>query len=127
MEVKWKPCGALEFATRYLWILTQRKKISKSSGCGLKPVKETMDDFFILHLSGVEHQLVRRTGLAKAMAAMTKLSTAALRDTSARFLEARRAGAPRHRRVVAAIPFYGGQGFLGMRPTGPSGEKCPSG
>ena len=89
MEVKWKPCGALEFATRYLWILTQRKKISKSSGCGLKPVKETMDDFFILHLSGVEHQLVRRTGFSKAMAAMAKLSQETLKETVENFRRAR--------------------------------------
>ena len=114
MEVKWKAVGALEFATRQLWILTQRGKISKSSGCGLKPSAATRDDFYILHLSGIEHQLMRRTGLQKAMASMSLISTATLKATVEHFRHSRHRGAPRHRRVVTVIPFYGKQGFLGL-------------
>ena len=52
------PAGALEWASRWLWIKSARGALGKDTGCAFKPAPGDEDTFSILHLSGIEHQLV---------------------------------------------------------------------
>jgi len=118
VEVNFRAVGALEFASRWLWIHSARGKLGKDTGCAFKPAVGDEDTFAILHLSGIEHQLVRRNGYGKGIASMERLSYAVLAEQGRVALAAHGSGGapgPHNAkplgRYVTLIPFYGGQGF----------------
>ena len=133
---KWVDRMALEFATRDLFNLAHGLKGSGYKTNGKSKFADGRDpdlrDFMVLHLSGIEHALVRKHGYAKGLA-LTNRTTATVFDAvlarhqieeeeegggtreregkspgAGLFTRSRRARVELMRRAVGLVPFYGG-------------------
>jgi hypothetical protein len=117
-QVNFKAVGALEFASRHLWIYTQRGKPGKETGCCFKAAVGDEESFAILHLSGIEHQLVRRMGYEKGLAFMNKFSYSIFEAQGEKIASAISKKFPKPlEKYVTLIPFYGKQGFKALNTT----------
>mmetsp|Transcript_18439 Transcript_18439/g.24017 ORF Transcript_18439/g.24017 Transcript_18439/m.24017 type:complete len:371 (-) Transcript_18439:362-1474(-) len=119
-KVNFKAVGALEFASRHLWIFSQRGKPGKETGCAFKAAIGDEDSFAILHMSGVEHQLVRRMGYEKGLAMMNKYSESLFEAQGKKMSISIGNGNGNKKPLehyVSLIPFYGGQGFRAFNKT----------
>ena len=103
--------AALEFATRDMYNHAHGHK-----GSGYK-TNFQVTDFWVAHLSGTEHALVRRHGYDKGLALTNVSSTHALEVVLARHAIGETsggggaggaAGADLRRRSLVLVPFYGG-------------------
>jgi len=77
-KTKWKDRAALEFATRDMYNTAHSLR-----GSGWK-TNDPVTDFMVVHLSGIEHNLVRSLGFEKGIAQTNRTSHRVLQDVLSR-------------------------------------------
>jgi len=118
-DVPFRDRAALEFATRDLYNRAHGRKGSgyKTNGALKARNEPDLTDFMVMHISGIEHALVRKFGYAKGLALTNLTTTHAYDVTLARHTKPATQGDPAARgpkalellgRSVAVIPFFGG-------------------